>query len=62
MAYFGSIFFANMGGGGGQNYFQSVRSDSFLEMGCICFPNGGIHVAIRIHHLAMKTAESACCC
>ena len=22
MAYFGSIYFANMGGGGGQNYFQ----------------------------------------
>ena len=22
MAYFGVIFFANMGGGGGQNYFQ----------------------------------------
>ena len=22
MAYFGSIFFASMGGGGGQNYFQ----------------------------------------
>ena len=22
MAYFGGIFFANMGGGGGQNYFQ----------------------------------------
>ena len=22
MAYFGSIFFAHMGGGGGQNYFQ----------------------------------------
>ena len=25
MAYFGSIFFANMGGGGGQNYFQNFR-------------------------------------
>ena len=24
MAYFGVIFFANMGGGGGQNYFQRV--------------------------------------
>ena len=24
MAYFGGIFFANMGGGGGQNYFQCV--------------------------------------
>ena len=24
MAYFGSIFFANMGGGGGQNYFHCV--------------------------------------
>ena len=23
MAYFGGIFFANMGGGGGQTYFQS---------------------------------------
>ena len=23
MAYFGLIFFANMGGGGGQNYFQT---------------------------------------
>ena len=22
MTYFGSIFFANMGGGGGQNYLQ----------------------------------------
>ena len=24
MAYFGSILFANMGGGGGQNYFQTI--------------------------------------
>ena len=24
MAYFGVIFFANMGGGGGQNYSQSL--------------------------------------
>ena len=25
MAYFGSIFFANMGRGGGQNYFQFLE-------------------------------------
>ena len=25
MAYFGSIFFANMGGGGGQNYFHKFQ-------------------------------------
>ena len=29
MAYFGVIFFANMGGGGGQNYFQNGRFDNF---------------------------------
>ena len=27
MACFGGIFFANMGGGGGQNYFQKIRPD-----------------------------------
>ena len=27
MAYFGGIFFANMGGGGGQNYFQKLFPD-----------------------------------
>ena len=27
MAYFGVIFFANMGGGGGQNYFHSMVFD-----------------------------------
>ena len=26
MAYFGRILFANMGGGGGQNYFQFLGS------------------------------------
>ena len=31
MAYFGGIFFANMGGGGGQNYFHlhMIRRDIF---------------------------------
>ena len=33
MAYFGVIFFANMGGGGGQNYFQP-----FLEACCCMTP------------------------
>ena len=29
MAYFGGIFFANMGGGGGQNYFPFVLFGTF---------------------------------
>ena len=33
MAYFGGIFFANMGGGGGQNYVQiRPNSTKSLEM------------------------------
>ena len=39
MAYFGVIFFANMGGGGGQNYFhelpflkESLPSPSFTKL------------------------------
>ena len=39
MAYFGVIFFANMGGGGGQNYFQKtlVRpSESSKQETCWC--------------------------
>ena len=31
MAYFGVIFFANLGGGGGQNYFQQRFFCDFLE-------------------------------
>ena len=31
MAYFGGIFFANMGGGGGQNYFQHWSPQVFPE-------------------------------
>ena len=31
MAYFGGIFYANMGGGGGQNYFQNTVSESMVS-------------------------------
>ena len=31
MAYFGVIFFANMGGGGGQNYFHLPYVQTSLE-------------------------------
>ena len=35
MAYFGGIFFANMGGGGGQNYFQILlRLNSMFSPRC----------------------------
>ena len=33
MAYLGVIFFANMGGGGGQNYFHLVKEISLSEHG-----------------------------
>ena len=34
MAYFGVIFFANMGGGGGQNYCRAL--DMFVVVDCRC--------------------------
>ena len=33
MADFGSIFFANMGGGGGHNYFPGKTASEFREIG-----------------------------
>ena len=35
MAYFGGIFFANMGGGGGQNYFQA--RNQIVVKSCVPF-------------------------
>ena len=38
MAYFGGIFFANMGGGGGQNYFHTRRVQRYKKS----YISGGI--------------------
>ena len=39
MAYFGGIFFANMGGGGGQKYFH-FRGPKFHEAMDYCYSLG----------------------
>ena len=33
MAYVGGIFFANMGGGGGQNYFHKHLAQAYIGQG-----------------------------
>ena len=42
MAYFGGIFFANMGGGGGQNYFHPPFSVSYV----LCFFPSSLWLAL----------------
>ena len=37
MAYFGRIFFANMGGGGGQNYVHNVALGNFNPILSVSF-------------------------